>query len=409
MGQPGHGALSANKDRRRIGLSPELQLVAASLAWPRDKARSAHLSQLVTPSTDWSKVLLLAERHRVTGLLHNALSAADITPNDPVASALRQRANAITFEELALVNELSRLDALLKGVGVRLTVLKGLSASGQGYQRVGLRQNRDIDILVAPQEVSLAAGALLRAGFKQVEPSEPLDERALAGWMHTHKDLVYLHESRGTIVEVHWRLFDNHEFNKSISADTSVDLRLPTGHCIRALPLEMAFAYMFAHGAQHAWSRLKWLADICAYCSVLGSQRIEELYAEWKNAGLGLAAGSGLVLAHQLAGMDVPAAVLDDLARSWKFRTVRDVALRAIASDEVVELEDQAFGSTIKTLSHYLLRGGAGYWLEQARLDFSEVPKSYSSAWIRRLGPFAKVPLWFYVRVRNQIRRRRAQ
>jgi hypothetical protein len=383
-------------------MSPELLVVGACLAWPRDEARAGELQSLTAGQIDWDRLLRLAERHRVVGLVSHALSEAGVRVPGTAGAELKQRAQTIVIQELALAAEVSRIDQALAALGARPTVLKGLSASAQGYQRIGLRQNRDIDLLVAPNQIGRATRWLLADGFDQIEPIDRLNDAGLAEWMRSHKDLVYLHPRRKTIVEVHWRLFDNVEFEKPIVILDPIEIKLPTGQVVLGLPMETALAYMCAHGAQHAWSRLKWLADVGAFCSVLGSKRVAELYGEWKAAGVGLAPGQALLVADRLSIFGAPEKVKLDGRRSWRLRTVRDVALRAIAADEVVELEDQAFGSLFKTLSHYLLRGGLGYWLTQARLDFTEVPKTYSSRWVRRLGPLAKLPLWFYVRLKRR-------
>ena len=78
------------------------------------------------------------------------------------------------------------------------------------------------------------------------------------------------------------------------------------------------------------------------------------------------------------------------------------LALKVIAGEG--EIEQRAFGSTLKTLSRYLLHGGVGYWASQAALDFAEVPKAHSSPLLRRLGPLAKVPLWLILRLRRVVR-----
>ena len=87
-------------------------------------------------------------------------------------------------------------------------------------------------------------------------------------------------------------------------------------------------------------------------------------------------------------------------------RLLRRVGRQALGSEtEVAELEDRVFGSTLKTLSHYLLSNKLSYLLAQAVLDASEPPTGQTSPAARRLGPLAKAPLWIYDRLKMAFRR----
>ena len=104
--------------------------------------------------------------------------------------------------------------------------------------------------------------------------------------------------------------------------------------------------------------------------------------------------------------MPIPAALSRDVASNWRLRLLRRVGRRALGSEEeAVELEDRVFGSTLKTLSHYLLSRRWAYLLAQLILDASEPPSAQASKVARRLGPLAKAPLWIYDRLRMAQRR----
>ena len=392
-------ASGARVPRRRNDLSAELKLVAACLAWPRTAARSASLSALSDGSVDWVRVLALSERHRVSGLVAYALSAAGAAQPSWFSAEIQRRGQLVAFRELAMAAEMARLGHRFQSVGVCPTVLKGLSVALQYFGRVGLRQNRDIDLLVSMSEVEASGAILLEDGYEQIEPAETLSAKELGLWMKSHKDLVYRHVDRGLIVELHWRLFDNPQLTKRLGAEPSIFVSGP-GVGFQALPVDAAFAYMSVHGSQHAWSRLKWLADFAALCESVGEDKVEELYLSLKRAGVGAAAAQGLLLSGDLLGLTIPELVRTDARRSWRLRALRDVALHAFVSSELTELEDKPFGSTWKTFSHYLIGAGPAYWIRQLVLDFSEVPKEHSSPLLRRLGPFAKAPLWVYLRLR---------
>ena len=384
--------------------SPEFRLLGCALAWPRTEARAAVLRTRAEAGIDWARVVRLSERHRVVGLLSHALRHAAVRPPEPERALVEQRARAVAFHELAIANELAGLVRAFGVRGISPVVLKGLSVAVQSYGQLGLRQNRDIDLLVTPSELLTAVSLLLESGYQQIEPTERLNPLELADWMRSHKDLVYRHVARAVIVELHWRLFDNLEFDRSLDASDRIELCLPSGTRFQALGEEAAFAYMSAHGAQHAWSRLKWLADFSAHCQALGPERVAGFYARLHGTGLVAGAAQGLMLAEEFFGAPAPAAVRFDARGDVRIRMLCSLARRAVGGDELMELEDKALGSTLKTLSHYLLKGGLRYWFRQASLDFAEIPKSYSSPTLRRLGPVAKAPIWIYLRARRALK-----
>ena len=393
----------------RLG-GPELEVVAASLAWPRNGQARRRLQAAAQAVIDWTQVARLAERHRVVALMTHSLEDASIDIPQDVRAELRRRSLQVACEELGMAAELTRLQAAFSQATCTFTVLKGLAAAVQGFQRIGLRQNRDIDLLIDEADLPRAVAVLDGSGYEQIEPAERLSTAALRGWARAHKDLVFRKSSSGVVVELHWRLFDNVRFAAELARPPTVELQLPSGVAVRALSPEAAFAYMAAHGGQHAWSRLKWLADFAAYAAGFGERRTAELYDELSRKGLGGSVAQGLLLSHELIGLPLPQVLSRKLKSSFRLQLLRSFGLAAIGGPQVIELEDRAFGSTLKTLSRYLLSGGAGYLMAQMVLDVGDVPKSHTSPWLRRLGFFAKAPLWIWAHgLRWAKQRRRAR
>ena len=385
---------------------PELETLLASLAWPRTAAARDRLRAGALNVTDWTHVLRLAERHRVAGLVAFALEEADVQLPSRVRADLARRRLEVACEELGIVAELHRLKAAFAKAACGFALLKGLAAAVQGFDHVGLRQNRDIDLLIEAGDLPRAVQALTGLGYVQVEPEEPLTQAALQTWAGLHKDIVFRKGDAGIVVEVHWRLFDNARFAAKLGRLETTALVLPGELAVPSLTVASAFAYMAAHGAQHAWSRLKWLADFAAYVSALGERRTAELYDDLAARGLGGPVGQGLILSHELIGTPLPPRLVRERRSSLRLNLLCAIGRSAIGGPRAIELEDRAFGSTLKTLSHYLLSGSAPYLLAQALLDMRELPKSEDAGWVRRLGLLAKPVLWVLVRLRRARTRR---
>src|SRR5690606_21042563 len=106
-----------------------------------------------------------------------------------------------------------------------------------------------------------------------------------AAWVRAHKDMVFAHPGHRTIVELHWRLFDNrHLYNPA--TDQPARVQLTPCAAVWTLAPEAAFLYLCLHGAQHAWSRLKWLADVAALVAKLDEAELTRRYAAARARGL---------------------------------------------------------------------------------------------------------------------------
>ena len=72
------------------------------------------------------------------------------------------------------------------------------------------------------------------------------------------------------------------------------------------MPVDVAFRYACLHGAEHAWSRLKWLIDAHALASRLGDSRIVEIFRAEQARGYSRAMAQALMLRAQLLAAPVP-------------------------------------------------------------------------------------------------------
>lgn len=163
---------------------------------------------------------------------------------------------------------------------------------------------------------------------------------------------------------------------------------------METLPHDRALLYMCVHGAEHAWSRLKWLADVGAMLQAGGDGAAERLYALAKTHRVHRAAAQAILLCGRLFGAETPAPVLIDACRDWRIRRLEQVALHSMAAGDAAELEILSFGSTRKNLSHYLLASGWRYWAAEVAFDISDTSRTPIPAGMRVLGPVARPLVW---------------
>lgn len=278
-------------------VSPELQLVA-------DLCRRAFVragcSKLRVPAhMDWDRVQRLAHFHRVKGLVSQSLSSLTASPPSGVKEAFAVEGRAIAVTNLRAAAECRDIRLDFDAAGVPLLFLKGLTLGALAYSKPLLKMGWDIDVLVAPGQVSTAGDILQRRGYRLSIP-ESLGK--LENWHRQRKESLWAHDN-GLFVELHSRLADNASLIPSIdirspsrTVDVADGIRLPT------LEDDYLFAYLCVHGASSAWFRLKWITDLVGFIHDLPASEIERLYGRSQELGAYRAADQALLLADAIYG-----------------------------------------------------------------------------------------------------------
>ena len=360
---------------------PAFELLLAGLRWPDNIGRQSAIRKAAQRPIDWDRFAGLLARHRVAPLVLHGLASANVNVPDRLLHGAQQA----LFAEMAAVAQIASFSRLLRAKDIEPIILKGPAQSFRSFGRLGLRTNRDIDLLVQPAAISDARQVLLELGYRCLEPRDGINEHALERWLRDHKDMLFAPPNgNGLPVELHWRLFDNRTLMPPESRPVAVHAseHLPDG--VRMLPDAFNLRYLCNHGALHAWSRLKWLADINAMLADLKPATIAEACTT-PDGRRDHAVGQALVLCAGLLGRTLPESVL-----IWpRARWLAGLAWHGIKNSGIDELESLPFGSTIKNLSHYALHDSLAYWVEELRFDVSVRPRgldnrSRISGWIHR-------------------------
>ena len=354
-------------------LSPAMRLLAACADWPAGGGaapdRLARVRAAAAAIGDWPDFVAHVRRHRVAGFVSDALARTELNVLARADEPIRRMAQRAARLALAATTELGRLTKLCRENGLAFAVLKGVPLSERVYGNVGLRHAKDIDLLVAPDQVDAMADVLDRLGYR---PSElrPIDGEGLkALWYRARKDLPFRNPQTGIEIELHWRLLNNeHLLNLPFDAHTLVDVPLGSRISAPVLRLEDEFAYLCAHGAGHGWVRLKWLADINAILAQHSAEGIEDLYRHAAGLGGGMATAQAIVLSTWIFRTPVPPAFLARLEARPSVRLLSTIAFRAVTRTGGHEHAEVPFATLTTGLSRLLLAGGLRYWRREMAL-----------------------------------------
>lgn len=365
-----------------------MALVCASLRWPLGEEERAVIVRWSGKVTDWALVRKLILRHRVAGLAsHSILMHGIDVPADMRAWCSAQK-DATGLKELAAAAELRRLTHIFAQNGITPRVIKGPAVSLAAFGRLGLRTNRDLDILVEPGDRVAASGILEQQGYARIEPELTVSAIAFQDWLRYRKDFVFARPD-GMLVELHWRLFNNRALLPNVHRWAGFRIeRSP--FAFDTLPPKENVLYLCVHGAEHAWSRLKWLADLAALLRQMNGESIDELLVKAHRDNVHPAVEQAILLCSRHLGLVLPSGMRARLERNPRVRMLAWIAERALFAGDGRELEEQRFGSTLKNFGHYLMASGRRFWKDELRFDLMDLPAAGLDDSFRRFGPFAR-------------------
>jgi len=383
--------------------SPEFALVAACCHWPLHEAALDTVRAAAIAVTNWPAVLRLAARHRVTGLVQQALSDAAVMVPADVARHLAAQAQSTSRLSLALVAETMRLQRAFDAADIAVLVLKGAVLAQLAYGSLSVKHSKDIDLLVAPGDVSRALRLLENNGYAPAFPAARLEGATLVAFLRYGREIKLM--NNGLQVELKWKLADNPRLLQGIDVAAPAERVSLAGGAERGGPASVRtlceadrFAYLSVHGAHHAWFRLKWLADFNALLAARSGDDIVRLYRHAQTVGAGLCAGQALLLCHRLLNRRLPPPLFVELRDNRRLRFLEALALGALADPLTATTTDSGWaGMTRGFLSRFLAGEGAAYFLAQWRIELvgtGDVAAYPLPPSLYLLYPAMRVPLW---------------
>src|SRR5690606_29474280 len=98
--------------------------------------------------------------------------------------------------------EMERLGGLFHEKNIPILFLKGPTLAPFLYGDLSLRRSRDLVVLVPLADLHRVERLLASEGYEKEYPIPSV----LNDWKWRHRHVTYSHPTKGTTVEVHWRL-----------------------------------------------------------------------------------------------------------------------------------------------------------------------------------------------------------
>lgn len=318
---------------------PELQVVV-------DCARTAIVTDAspdpppLDDTPDWDHVVELARYHGVVQLLYEGLeamareSSAAFTVPAAVLTRLSSVLQGKRMRNLAFTTELQQIIDRFETRGVRAIPFKGPVLSAATYDDATVREYNDLDLLVHPEDITVAADILEERGYEWRGGTPRLDDAALLGGPVT-KAIVHEYEMRGPEfdVELRWRVGDaERPFTTPFGELWDRRDTVPVGgQPLPALAQPDRLLVLAFHGTKHRWYLLKWLCDFVA--------ALESMKADWshvlaraRETGVERTLLLGAALARTVFGYTPPAPILDRLRTDDRVTELTEAVVESLAT-----------------------------------------------------------------------------
>lgn len=237
-------------------ISKELKLILEIIK----TENSSDISKEYFEDIDWESFIQLAVHHRLYPVLY--LNIVKVKPNWLPQRTLERLSfyyKKNTLKMLQLSGEMEKISIILMENDIRSIFLKGPLLAVDLYGDISMRTCGDLDILVSISDLEKVNGVLKDIGYIKDEYIQTL----LNDWKWRHHHFTYYHPSKGTKVEIHWRLNPAPSKEPTFTELWNRKRKSSfTNSPIFFMGKEDLFFFLVTHGARHGWSRLRWLMDI---------------------------------------------------------------------------------------------------------------------------------------------------
>ena len=217
----------------------------------------------IPEALDWDYFDALVKQHRIQPLLLRGLRQlpGEQTAPFPRLDRYRTRQNEFSMRSMKLLQTLAAVNKAFAEAGIRMISMKGPMLSVELYGDPSMRSSRDLDLMVALEDLPRAGEILRGMGYVLEEnpyASTPLRHKYYHIVEH-EKHEVYNRD--GICLELHWQ----HDYQTEQSFDELWQRREELalmGRSIAVMGRSDRYPALFIHAAEHGFLRLRWLLDL---------------------------------------------------------------------------------------------------------------------------------------------------
>ena len=273
-----------------------------SLHWAKE-AKMDELIELLPQLVTGAK-----KQNDVSASLASSLNLHGLSPlaayrsfNNEDLAKVRYQAAAQYLARQSLLNE---LDSLFQIAGIEAVLLKGASVAERYWPEANLRPSCDLDLLLREEDKDKANEVFTKLGYVLAVETPSGQKWKASSMGKPPLDIAYsLRAARA--VNPTYQIETSAVFNDSV--------RLNEDSVLRVMDPYNQLLHCAVHAADHAFSRLLWLADLAFICetekSLLSQDQLFNIASQTKASRalrLALSLAFGLFLPHRVNEIATP-------------------------------------------------------------------------------------------------------
>ena len=283
---------------------------------------SAQVRALAANVSDWDALLNLAQWHRVMPMLYRVFAETDAVVPAAVQDRLLAEHRRNVCQNLANAAELIAVLHAFDREDIRAMPFKGVVLAASAYKDLMARPGGDLDILIRLEDFSRAMPLLLARGYQPMRESGVEGMTAPPDWC----EYPFVRPRDGMMLELRWRLsLVPGRYSRALGLDWAWRHRrtaVLAGAEVPDMSPETTLLMLCMHGSKHIvqgskhmWSRLIWICDVAQLLAACPGLDWKHAIAEARRQGLGRSLALGVLLAHRVAGAEIPRKVLRSFER----------------------------------------------------------------------------------------------
>ena len=217
--------------------------------------------------------ILLLKKHRLLSYYYTNIEGS-LTENEKLHLLKNQKKN------INLLSETIILKNNFDSYQIFHIFLKGVVLSHQCYGDIGIRECRDIDLLINQQDIEKTNNNLIALGYKLIETNK-LNSNLYKKYYH---HLSYFNTAKKIMIELHWRPFSIDSFFPENDFSKINKKIIVNNHEISVFDNEHNLVYLCMHGSLHMFSELIWILDVAKFISTqdIDWNKIQQISKQWK-------------------------------------------------------------------------------------------------------------------------------
>lgn len=281
-----------------------------SVARPEQENSGTAIAELLARIADWEATIETARRHGVVPSFYRLLAANKQCVPPEVLQLARTEFERNAFHCMTNAEELLDILEAFEKTGIRAMPFKGVVLGASAYGDMLSRAAGDLDLLIDYHDLLPATQVLKNRGFELKTKVLPDGSPEAEYYFEYH----FERGSDGLVVELRWKL----ELTQPrYRYDLGIDWVWPRRKSVMLAGVEVpnldpasALLVLCMHGSKHVWSRLIWICDVARLLASQPELDWDFAQKEAKRVGLWRCLGLGVLLAHRIAGAEVPEPVL---------------------------------------------------------------------------------------------------